>query len=241
MVLRPIVMLAAVFMTSRKRSAPFHPRTSPCLPGSKNWSQWISIPVTTIKPEGYLIMSPTKKSRLAAGITIAAILSIGLATGANAHVTLEQSAAPVGSFYKVVLRVPHGCEGSATTKITVHIPEGVISVKPMVKAGWTLAVTRGAYARPYSFLHGAKFTEGPKEISWSGGNLPDAYYDEFALTTFIAGELTAGGTLYFPVVQECEKGVHKWVDVPAPGKPADKLGDPAPGLKLLPKATGHGD
>jgi uncharacterized protein YcnI len=174
------------------------------------------------------------RSSLVAIVTLAA-------APAFAHVTLEQNAAPVSSFYKVVLRVPHGCDGSATTKLSVQIPEGVISVKPMVKPGWTLQVTRGTYAKPYSFLHGAKFTEGPKEISWSGGNLPDAYYDEFVLSTFIAGELPAGGTLYFPVVQECEKGVHHWVEVPSADKPADRLGDPAPGLKLLPKAKGHGE
>ena len=166
-------------------------------------------------------------------------LALLTASPALSHVTLEQREAPVGASYKIVLRVPHGCDGTATTKLTVQIPEGVISVKPMVKPGWTLAVKRGAYAKPYSYLHGAKLTEGPKEISWSGGNLPDAYYDEFVLTTFIAGELKAGDMLYFPVVQECEKGAHHWVEVPAGGKPV--AGDPALGLKLLPKAKGHGE
>lgn len=163
------------------------------------------------------------------------------ATLALAHVTLEQNEAPVGSFYKAVLRVPHGCEQSATVKLRVQIPEGVISVKPMVKPGWTLEVKRGAYAKAYSFLHGAKFTEGPKEVIWSGGNLPDAYYDEFVLTTFIAGELPPGATLYFPVVQECEKGANNWVEIPSADKPAEKLGSPAPGLKLLQKTKGHGE
>lgn len=173
------------------------------------------------------------RSLLAAGLGLAA-------TPALAHVTLEQGTASPGSFYKAVLRVPHGCDKAATVKIRVTIPEGVISVKPMVKPGWTLDVKRGAYAKEYSFLHGAKFSEGPKEITWSGGNLPDAYYDEFVVTTFLAGELNAGSTLYFPVVQECEKGVHNWVDVPgADGKAPS--GDPAPSLKLLQKTKGHGE
>lgn len=177
------------------------------------------------------------RSQLATGTAIAAVLSIGLASNVLAHVTLEQNAVAVGSFYKAVLRVPHGCDGSATIRLRVQIPEGVISVKPMVKPGWALEVKRGAYAKPYSFLHGAKFTEGPREITWSGGNLPDAFYDEFVISTFIAGELQAGSTLYFPVVQECEKGANNWVEVPSADKP--KLGSPAPGLKLLPKAKGH--
>lgn len=162
-----------------------------------------------------------------------------IATPALAHITLEQGTASPGSFYKAVLRVGHGCDKSATVKIRVTIPEGVISVTPMVKPGWTIGVKRGSYAKEYSFLHGAKFSEGPKEITWSGGNLPDAYYDEFVLNTFIAGELPAGGILYFPVSQECEKGVHNWVEVPVDGKPVS--GDPAPGLKLLQKSKGHGE
>lgn len=165
---------------------------------------------------------------------VAAIL---VSAPAFAHVTLEGREAQVGAPYKVVLRVPHGCDGSATVRLTVQIPEGVISVKPMVKPGWKIEVKRGAYERPYSFLHGAKFTEGPKEITWSGGNLPDAYYDEFVLSAFIAGELPGGGMIYFPVVQQCEQGAHRWVQIPS-GKAGEHLDEPAPGLKLLP-AKGH--
>ena len=153
---------------------------------------------------------------------------------ASAHITLEQQQAPVASSYKAVMRVPHGCEGAATTSIRIRIPEGVVGVKPMPKPGWQLNVVSGKYARPYT-LRGAKLTEGVTELSWSGGKLPDAYYDEFVFTGFIAGDLEAGKLLYFPVVQECEKGVHRWIEIPAAGKPASEYPEPAPALKLLPK------
>jgi len=164
-------------------------------------------------------------------------LAIALATAltpsaATAHVTLEQQQATVGAPYKVVLRVPHGCGDSATIRLNVQIPEGVISIKPMVKAGWQIATTRGPYSRAYSFFHGAKFTEGVKEVTWSGGKLPDAFYDEFVLSAFIAGELEPGQTLYFPVVQQCEQGEHRWVEIPAAGKHSS---EPAPGVMLTPK------
>jgi uncharacterized protein YcnI len=167
---------------------------------------------------------------------LVAVLSIAFASTATAHVTLERKETPVGAFYKAVLSVPHGCEGSATVKVAVTIPEGVISVKPMVKPGWSLEVKRGAYARPYSYLHGAKLTQGPQEITWSGGNIPDAYYDEFVMQTFIAGELTPGTSLYFPVIQTCEKGEHRWIETPSSPKTGSGHGEPAPGLKLLPAA-----
>jgi uncharacterized protein YcnI len=173
--------------------------------------------------------------------TTLAALALLAATPALAHVTLEQREAPVGASYKIALRVPHGCEQTATVKLRLQIPEGVISVKPMVKPGWSIDIKRGAYAKAYSFLHGAKFTEGPKEITWSGGNLPDGFYDEFVVSAYLAGDLPAGGMLYFPVVQECEKGVHHWVEVPSPVNPGEKLGSPAPGVKLLPNAKGNGE
>jgi uncharacterized protein YcnI len=134
-----------------------------------------------------------------------------------------------------VLRVPHGCGESATVRLSVRIPEGVIAVKPMVKPGWEIATVRGSYEKAYSYFHGATFSEGIKEVSWSGGKLPNAYYDEFVLSAFIAADLPAGRTLYFPVVQECEKGVHHWVEVPRADRPSEPLNDPAPGVTLMPK------
>ena len=103
-----------------------------------------------------------------------ALLSAFIATPALAHITLEQAEAPVGAPYKAVFKVPHGCDGSTTVKLTVQIPEGVIAVKPMVKAGWEIETKRGAYARSYSYFHGAKFDQGVTQVTWSGGKLPDA-------------------------------------------------------------------
>ncbi|SHH80450.1 YcnI family copper-binding membrane protein [Pollutimonas bauzanensis] len=151
------------------------------------------------------------------------------AAPALAHVTLETRQAAVGSYYKAVLRVPHGCAGSPTLKLRVRIPEGVIAVKPQPKAGWGLETIKGDYAQSYT-LHGAQSTAGVREIVWSG-KLPDEYFDEFVFQAYLTPTLKAGDTLYFPVVQECEQGVARWIDIPVSGN-ADM---PAPGLKLLPK------
>jgi periplasmic copper chaperone A len=161
-----------------------------------------------------------------------AALVLAFATGAaSAHITLETTEAAAGSAYKAVFRVPHGCDGSATVKITVKIPEGVIAVKPMPHAGWTIDTVKGKYAKAYDY-YGSKLDEGVTEVTWSGGNLPDAYYDEFVLRGMIAADVPAG-PLYFPVVQECEKGVDRWIEIPEEGKPEPET--PAPGLKVLPK------
>ena len=161
--------------------------------------------------------------------------AVAVACTASAHITLETREAPVGAPYKAVLRVPHGCDGAATTALRVRIPEGMIAVKPMPKPGWKIDTVSGKYSKTYSFFHGAKLSEGVTEVSFSGGSLPEAYYDEFVVTGFIAGDLEPGTMLYFPVVQECEKGVHRWIEIPAAGKSPGDYREPAPGLKLVPK------
>lgn len=164
---------------------------------------------------------------------LAAALFVLAAGSASAHVTLEAGEAPAGSTYKAILRVPHGCEGAATVKVTVRIPEGVIAVKPMPHAGWSVETVKGKYAKAYDY-YGTALDQGVTEISWSG-SLPDEYYDEFVLRGMLANELTAHSTLYFLVVQECENGVERWIEIPEPGKTADDYEAPAPALKLLPK------
>jgi periplasmic copper chaperone A len=162
-------------------------------------------------------------------------VAVGLCTGAaNAHVALENRQAAVGSYYKAVFAVPHGCAGSATTKIRVQIPEGVIAIKPMPKPGWSVETIKGKYAAEYE-LHGSKLSEGVKEVTWSGGKLADDNYDEFVMATFLTPSLKANSTLYFPVVQECEQGVSRWIEIPKEGAGGHDSKSPAPGLRLTPK------
>ena len=153
---------------------------------------------------------------------------------AAAHITLENRQATPASYYKAVFAVPHGCAGSPTVKIRVQIPDGVIAVKPMPKPGWSLETVKGKYSTSYAH-HGATVTEGVKEVTWSGGKLADDNYDEFVLATYLTGTLKPNTTLYFPVVQECEQGTSRWIEIPQEGKPAHDSKSPAPGVKLLPK------
>lgn len=162
----------------------------------------------------------------------AVLAAVALTTPAtvSAHVTLETTEARVGSYYKAVVRVPHGCKGSPTLKVRVHIPDGVIGVKPQPKAGWSLDLVNGDYGRAYTTSHGRQVSSGVREIVWSG-RLPDEYYDEFVFSSYLSAGLEVGDTLYFPVEQECEEGVERWIDVPAQGGHS-----PAPGVKLLPRS-----
>lgn len=155
-----------------------------------------------------------------------------LASTAQAHITLQTTAAPAASYYKAVFRVSHGCAGSPTTQVAVKIPAGFIAIKPQPKPGWQVATTTGAYANAYK-LHGATVTEGVQTVTWSGGKLPDDEFDEFALMGYLTPELKADSDLYFPVVQTCQEGVTRWIEIPQAGESWGDLASPAPVLRLL--------
>jgi periplasmic copper chaperone A len=156
------------------------------------------------------------------------------AHAASAHPGLQVKEAAIGASYRGVISIPHGCKGSPTVTVRVHIPEGVIGVKPMPKPGWTLKTVRGPYAHAHQHYHGM-LSEGVKEVTWSG-KLADEHFDEFVFAGFLSDALVPGGVLYFPVDQVCEKGATRWIEVPAPGQDAHNLAAPAPGVRLLPAA-----
>lgn len=145
--------------------------------------------------------------------TIAVLITafLALAAPAMAHVTVHADSTAAGSYAMVTFRVPHGCDGAATTAVRVQIPDGIESVTPQVNDGWDIEI-------------------GEDEVVWRGGPLPDEYLDEFGLSLQLP-EDAAGETLYFPVVQECEGGETTWIEIPA-SPDADEPEHPAPGLAV---------
>jgi uncharacterized protein YcnI len=161
---------------------------------------------------------------------LCAAASLFFATSSFAHVSFDTGKAAPNSTVKAVLRVPHGCDGQPTLKVRVTIPDGVIAVKPMPKAGWTLDTALAAYSAPYQ-LYGEPVTEGVREIVWSG-SLPDAHYDEFVFQARVTDKVPAGANLAFPVVQECASAKEEWTEIAAPGQDPHSLTMPAPTLVI---------
>jgi periplasmic copper chaperone A len=176
------------------------------------------------------------KDQLLRAFSTALLLALPGAT-ASAHIVLETPQAKLGGSYKAVFKVPHGCEGSPTVEVRIDIPEGVIAVKPMPKPGWTIALTKGSYARSYALYYGEYLGEGVRQVTWTGGPLPDDYFDEFVLSTFIAGEAEPGRVIYFPVSQRCEAGEQHWSEIPEAGQSPHALKFPAPQLTLVADTT----
>ncbi len=139
------------------------------------------------------------------------------ASYASAHVTLETPKATAGETYKAVFRIGHGCAGSPTTALTVTIPDGVIKVKPMPKAGWTLSRT-------------------VQTITWTAKSLDaaigDDQYDEFVLRAALPA---TAGALWWKTAQSCEIGSNAWTEIPAQGTSTKGLKAPAALLELTSK------
>jgi uncharacterized protein YcnI len=162
--------------------------------------------------------------------SMSAVLALTSVSASFAHVTLEQQTAQAGSTYKAVLRVGHGCEGTPMHTLRVQIPAGVKQAKPMPKAGWELNTVVEKLDEAYDW-YGQTITEDVSEIVWSGGSLPDNFYDEFVFRATLPE--TTDQMVYFKTVQECDTGVHRWIEIPEAGKDAQDYKEPAPGVKLI--------
>ena len=114
----------------------------------------------------------------------------------------------------------------------MRIPEGVIGVKPQPKPVWELSTVKTKLNLPLKDSHGRETTEVVSEIVWSG-KLLDEHYEEFGIQMKLPDKPNT--LIYFPTVQECEKGVHRWIEIPEPGKKWGDYKSPAPVLKLGPK------
>lgn len=163
------------------------------------------------------------------------LCSAGVLLHANAHIVLAEPAAPAGSSYRATFKVGHGCEGSPITALTVRLPEGVKSAKPMPKAGWSVDRRTEKLAVPYT-LHGRSVTEDVREITWRGGPLPEGFYDEFVVQMQLPEQT---GPLWFKVLQVCEQGQLDWAEVPAQGISTRGLKAPAALLQVVPAEHVH--
>lgn len=177
-------------------------------------------------------------SKLSAAALLTTLSTATFITSTHAHATFDIKEATVNTYQRLAVRIGHGCDGQSTEKVSITIPEGIISVKPMPKAGWKLETVKGDYAAQYE-NHRRKITSGVKQIIWSGSELNDEHYDEFVFRARFTDALTAGKKLFIPVVQKCAKGELSWSEIPADGQDAHDLKRPAPGIMIKAAVDEH--
>ncbi len=156
---------------------------------------------------------------------------------AHPHTVAEPNEGKAGAYQRTAFRVSHGCKGSPTIAVTIRVPDGVVSAKPMPKPGWILDVKMRPLDPPVDSGHGFNIREAAREITWRGGQLANAHFDEFILMLRLPDK--AGETLYFPTIQACEKGENAWTGIPAAGQKWSDLREPAPFVTIRQGGDSH--
>jgi copper(I)-binding protein len=150
-------------------------------------------------------------------VCAAALLIV--AAPASAHIVLSQPSFEAGQNYAAFFKVEHGCDSSPTTTLRVQVPEGVTVLETPPKPGWTLNAERAK--------------DRVTSVTWRG-RLDAKAADQFGLFVKLPAK---AGTLYFPTVQQCEKGETRWTDIPAAGQAWRDVPHPAPMLQLTAAVT----
>lgn len=143
-------------------------------------------------------------------------LSLGLAGGAEAHVSVTPAAAQPGAIVEASFKVGHGCGDAATTAVSITAGGPAKLVHPMDAKGWTMAGVR-----KNNKVVGATWTAG------AGAAMPEGFLMHVELPA-------QKGPLYFDVTQTCGAVQVQWTERPAAdGK---KLEHPAPMIDVGGKA-----
>jgi copper(I)-binding protein len=147
------------------------------------------------------------------------LLGVSVQTAASAQIVLSQPVFEAGQNYAAFFKVEHGCEGSPTIGVRVEIPESVSVIDTAQKPGWTLKTERTK--------------DRITAVTWRG-HLDAKSADQFGLLVKLPRET---GPLYFPTLQQCEKGETDWRDIPARGQAWRDVAHPAPMLQLTAAVT----
>ncbi len=166
-----------------------------------------------------------------------AAIALSVVSPASAHVGATVSDASAGAFTVATFSVPHGCEGSPTTRIEIQVPESVLSVTPTRNPYYDLEATIEQLDDPVTDGHGNEITERTSTIVYTAATpLPEGQRDTFELSFQVPD--AEGELLAFPTIQTCEEGETGWTEVPEAGQDADELDYPAPAFEILPAADG---
>jgi uncharacterized protein YcnI len=175
--------------------------------------------------------------RAAAISAAAALVLVGVANSASAHVTVSSPDAKPGGYAKLVFRVPSESDTASTTKLVVTLPKDhpFASVSAQVKDGWKVVKSKEKLASPVK-VGDVTLTEAITSVTWTAaaGGVPPNDFDEFALSV---GRIPEGvDSLDFPAAQTYSDGkVVRWDQVAKDA--ADKPEHPAPSLKLATAVT----
>lgn len=155
-----------------------------------------------------------------------AATALALPTTAAAHVTVNPSSAPAGSFAELTVRVPNERDDAATVKVDVKLPHGFVIAAYEPLPGWRVKVRTVKLTEPLETDDGP-ISEEVSRITWTGtgegvGSIPPGAFKDFPLSVRVPGE--AGDVLTFKALQTYSDGdVVRWIGAPDAEEPAPRL------------------
>lgn len=172
--------------------------------------------------------------RTASGVALAAllvpalVLALAVAAPAAAHVTLTPSTTRAGALAVLQFAIGHGCDGSATTAVTIRVPEPITAVTATRHPRWAVEQEVVAIDPPVVDADGTRLTERVSAVTFRADRpLPEGQRDVLELALVLP---EADTVLAFPTIQTCEEGETAWTEVPAGGQDPEQLDRPAPTL-----------
>lgn len=168
-----------------------------------------------------------------ATLGVSALIVLGTAGVASAHVSATASSTAADSYTTATFSVPHGCDGSPTTKMVFQVPESIIEVTPTVNPNWTLSKTTEPYTSPSASADDESAEDAGERVTsityTAKTPLPADERDTFSLS-FLLPDGKAGDRVEFPALQTCEKGSVEWNQEQEDGKAEPE--HPAPSIEL---------
>lgn len=169
----------------------------------------------------------------------AALMLAGL-PAASAHVSATPDKTAANSYALLTFGIPHGCDTSGTTKMTITLPAELNDAQPTVNPNWTVEKVVEQLPEPKKLADGATITKRTSKIVYTAkAPLDPELRDALVLSVKLPD--AAGKTLHFPTLQNCEQGQTDWSEIAKDGQDPHSLEAPAPSLTVTAAAAdGHG-
>ncbi|WLQ04721.1 YcnI family copper-binding membrane protein [Arthrobacter oryzae] len=169
----------------------------------------------------------------------AALMLAGV-TAASAHVGVTPDKTDANAYALLTFGIPHGCDDYGTTKVTITLPGELNDAQPTVNPNWTVEKVVEQLPEPKKLADGATITKRTSQIVYTAkAPLKPELRDALVLSVKLPD--TAGKTLHFPTLQNCEQGQTDWSEIAKDGQDPHSLKAPAPSLTVTAAAAdGHG-
>jgi uncharacterized protein YcnI len=168
-----------------------------------------------------------------------AALLLTAAAGASAHVGVTPDKTSANSYALLTFGIPHGCEESDTTKVTITLPAELNDAQPTVNPNWTVEKVTEQLTEPRKLADGTSITKRTSQIVYTA-KTPLAHDLRDAVVLSLKLPDAAGTTLYFPTLQTCQTGQTDWSEIAKDGQDPHSLKAPAPSITITEAAGADG-